>query len=64
MRRKPQFYPTSSASCVISGTPSQARVAAACPPYRRYIQGQNYTLFSRKENLTLHGKRAHIAFSQ
>jgi hypothetical protein len=40
------------------GSCSQERVCAAGGPDRRYIKGQKYTLLSRKENLTLDGKKA------
>jgi hypothetical protein len=48
-------------SCGIWARPwigSQERIWAACGRDRRYIKGQKYTLLSRKENLTLDGRKA------
>ena len=61
MRRRPRFCSTSSMSCGIWARlwiRSQERIWAASGRDRRYIKGQKYTLLSRKENLTLDGRKA------
>ena len=62
MRRRPRFCSTSSTSCAIwarrwirFASSEYARLAGRD---RRYIKGQKYTLLSRRENLTLDGKKA------
>ena len=62
VRRKPRFCSTSSMSCGIWARPwirfARANIARLACRDRRYIKGHKYTLLSRKENLTLDGKKA------
>ena len=64
MIRQPtrRFCSTSSMSCAICGEAldqvRKSEYARLQGRGRRYIKGQKYTLLSRKENLTLEGKKA------
>src|SRR5262249_62365282 len=61
MRRKPRFYSTSSTSCVISARRSIVSARANMGGFRAATdaisRARKYTLLSRRENLTLDGKK-------
>src|SRR5258705_3022929 len=62
MRRKPRFYSTSSTSCVISARRSIPSARANMRGLRAATdaisKARNTLLLSRRENLTLDGKKA------
>ena len=61
-RRKPRSCSTSSTSCAISARRStrcaKPNTRGSRGKDRRFIKGQKYTLLSRRDNLSLDGKRS------